>query len=132
MEMETDKEKEQKEDRGKGKEDELPEERKKWYEKDLILPPGGLPRDLMSGVIRVVDGKEYKLDDYINQACERNLTPLETNIYHAGNTDPYILPMPFRNLDYSTPFGRTILEALGKDPIATAIVEWLERACFVV
>jgi hypothetical protein len=101
------------------------DERAEWmrkYKKDLILPGGELPYDLISGVIRVVDGKEYKLDDYENQLMKRVVTPLETNIYHAGNTDPSFLPMPFRNLDYTTPYGRTILEALENDPIVTSVI----------
>jgi hypothetical protein len=36
----------------------------KEYTKDLIIPESGLPSDLISGIIRVVDGKQYRLDDY--------------------------------------------------------------------
>jgi hypothetical protein len=86
------------------------------YKKGLILPSGGLPDDLLAGVFRVVDGKQYKLDKHINQDVEK-LTPPKTNIYHTGNCDPsYLLPLPFRNLNYGTPFGKTILETLAKDP----------------
>jgi hypothetical protein len=70
-------------DKGKGREmDEEKERAKKewlsWYSRDLILPEGGLPDDYMTGVIRVVDGKQYQLDDYENQ--------LETSgIHPSGN-----------------------------------------------
>jgi hypothetical protein len=111
-------------DKGKGREmDEEKERAKKewlsWYSRDLILPEGGLPDDYMTGVIRVVDGKQYQLDDYENQLEHREFTPLEINIYHAGLVNPNELPAPFRQLDYSRPFGRAILEALKNDIIAT-------------
>jgi hypothetical protein len=111
-------------DKGKGREmDEEKEKAKKewlsWYSRDLILPEGGLPDDYMTGVIRVVDGKQYQLDDYENQLEHREFTPLEINIYHAGLVNPNELPAPFRQLDYSRPFGRAILEALKNDIIAT-------------
>jgi hypothetical protein len=113
-----------KQDKGKGREmDEEKEKAKKewlsWYSRDLILPEGGLPDDYMTGVIRVVDGKQYQLDDYENQLEHREFTPLEINIYHAGLVNPNELPAPFRQLDYSRPFGRAILEALKNDIIAT-------------
>jgi hypothetical protein len=95
---------------------------KEWirnYMKDLILPRGGLPKDLLTGVIRVVDGKYYHLDQYLEKAFEGELTPLETNIYHAGNTDPSLLPRPFQTIDYSTSFGKAFFNALAKDPTWT-------------
>jgi hypothetical protein len=90
-----------------------------WYSRDLILPERGLPDDYMTGVIRVVDGKQYQLDVDENQPENREFTPLEINIYHAGLVNPNELPAPFRQLDYSRPFGRAILEALKNDIIAT-------------
>jgi hypothetical protein len=38
--------------------------------RNLILPEGGLPNDLTSGIIRVVDGKHYHLDDYISRIVD--------------------------------------------------------------
>jgi hypothetical protein len=64
----------------------------------------------------VVDGKHYHLDQYLEKAFEEELTPLETNIYHAGNTDPSLLPRPFQTIDYSTSFGKAFFNALAKDP----------------
>jgi hypothetical protein len=113
-----------KQDKGKGREMDGEKEKAKkewlsWYSRDLILPEGGLPDDYMTGVIRVVDGKQYQLDDYENQLEHLEFTPLEINIYHAGLVNPNELPAPFRQLDYSRPFGRAILEALKNDIIAT-------------
>jgi hypothetical protein len=56
-------------DNGKGSEMDAEKERAKkewlsWYSRDLILPEGEQPDDYMTGVIRVVDGKQYQLDDY--------------------------------------------------------------------
>jgi hypothetical protein len=84
---------------GKGREMDKEKERAKkewlsWYSRDLILPEGGLPDDYMTGVIRVVDGKQYQLDDYENQLEHREFTPLEINIYHAGLVNPNELPAP--------------------------------------
>jgi hypothetical protein len=73
----------------------------------------------MTGVIRVVDGEQYQLDDYENQLENREFTPLEINIYHAGLVNPNELPAPFRPLDCSRPSGRANLEALKNDIIAT-------------
>jgi hypothetical protein len=111
-------------DKGKGREMDAEKESAKkewlsWYGRDLILPEGGLPDDYMTGVIRVVNGKQYQLDDYENQLENREFTPVEINIYHAGLVNPNELPAPFRQLDYSRPFGRAILEALKNDIIAT-------------
>jgi hypothetical protein len=113
-------------EKGKEQEVELEEPGKvmdeEWmrnYTKDLILPRAGLPKDLLTGVIRVVDGKHYHLDQYLEKAFEGELTPLEMNIYHAGNTDPSLLPRPFQTIDYSTSFGRAFFNALAKDPTWT-------------
>jgi hypothetical protein len=76
-----------------------------WYSRDLILPEGGLQDDYMTGVIRVVDGKQYQLDDYENQLENREFTPPEINIYQAGLVNHNELPAPFKQLDYSRPFG---------------------------
>ena len=85
---------EEKSDKGKGRE--MSKEEEEWlkiYKRDLIHPPGGLPTDGISGVIQVVNGREYKLDDYENQLMEKGeLSPLEKNIYHAGNTNLSFLP----------------------------------------
>jgi hypothetical protein len=67
----------------------------------------------------VVDGKHYHLDQYLEKAFEGNLTPLEMNIYHAGNTDPSLLPRPFQIIDYSTTFGKAFFNAQAKDPTWT-------------
>jgi hypothetical protein len=80
-------------DKGKGREMDAEKEKAKkewlsWYSRDLILPEGGLPDDYMTGVIRVVDGKQYQLDDYENQLENREFTRLEINIYHAGLVNP--------------------------------------------
>jgi transposase InsO family protein len=118
MEEEVEKEKEQEvelEEPGRV----MDEEWMRNYTKDLILPRGGLPKDLLTGVIRVVDGKHYHLDQYLEKAFEGELTPLETNIYHAGNTDPSLLPRPFQTIDYSTSFGKAFFNALAKDPTWT-------------
>lgn len=98
----------------------MKEEWLKNYTKDLILPRGGLPQDLLTGVVRVVDGKHYHLDQYLDKEMEGGMTPLEVNIYHAGNTDSSLLPKPFQNIDYSTAFGKAFFEALAKDPAWTA------------
>jgi hypothetical protein len=118
MEEEVEKEKEQEvelEEPGRV----MDEEWMRNYTKDLILPRGGLPKDLLTEVIRVVDGKHYHLDQYLEKAFEGKLTPLETNIYHAGNTDPSLLPRPFQTIDYSTSFGKAFFNALAKDPTWT-------------
>jgi hypothetical protein len=118
MEEEVEKEKEQEvelEEPGRV----MDEEWMRNYTKDLILPRGGLPKDLLTGVIRVVDGKHYHLDQYLEKAFEGELTPLETDIYHAGNTDPSLLPRPFQTIDYSTSFGKAFFNALAKDPTWT-------------
>jgi hypothetical protein len=118
MEEEVEKEKEQEvelEEPGRV----MDEEWMRNYTKDLILPRGGLPKDLLTGVIRVVDGKHYHLEQYLEKAFEGELTPLETNIYHAGNTDPSLLPRPFQTIDYSTSFGKAFFNALAKDPTWT-------------
>jgi hypothetical protein len=118
MEEEVEKEKEQEvelEEPGRV----MDEEWMRNYTKDLILPRGRLPKDLLTGVIRVVDGKHYHLDQYLEKAFEGELTPLETNIYHAGNTDPSLLPKPFQTIDYSTSFGKAFFNALAKDPMWT-------------
>ena len=108
---------EEKPDKGKGRE--MSREVKEWsrlYKRDLILPPEGWPTDGISGVIRVVNGSEYKLDNYENQLMEKGeLSPLEKNIYHAGNTNSSFLPPMFRRLDYSTLIENTILMALEND-----------------
>jgi hypothetical protein len=88
-------------DKGKGREMDAEKERAKeewlsWYSRDLILPEGGLPDDHITGVIRIVDGKQYQLDDYENQLENREFTPLEINIYDAGLVNPNELPAPFR------------------------------------
>jgi hypothetical protein len=111
-------------DKGKWREMDAEKERAKkewlsWYSRDLILTERGLPDDYMTGVIPVVDGKQYQLDDYENQLENREFTPLEINIYHAGLVKPNELSAPFRQLNYSRPFGRAILEALKNDIIAT-------------
>jgi hypothetical protein len=113
-----------KQDKGKGREmatekDKAKREYLSWHSRDLILSEGGLPDDDMTGVIRVVDGKQYQLDDYENQLENQEFTPLEFNIYSAELVNPNELPAPFRLLDYSRPFGRAILEALKNDIIAT-------------
>jgi hypothetical protein len=54
----------------------MDEEWMRNYTKDLILPRGGLPKDLLTGVIRVVDGKHYHLDQYPEKAFEEELTPV--------------------------------------------------------
>jgi hypothetical protein len=113
-----------KQDKAKGREMDAEKERAKeewlsWHSRDPILPEEGLPDDYMTGVIRVVDSKQYQLDDYENQLEHREFTPLEINIYHAGLVNPNELPAPFRQLDYGRPFGRAILEALKNDIIAT-------------
>jgi hypothetical protein len=91
------------------------EEWMKNYTKDLILLRGGLPTELLTGVIRVVDGKHYHLDQYLEKPFEGELTPLVTIIYQSGNTDPSLLPRPFQTIDYSTSFGRAFFNALAKD-----------------
>jgi hypothetical protein len=58
----------------------MDEEWMRNYTKDLILPKGGLPKDLLTEVIRVVNGKHYHLDQYLEKAFKEELTPLETNI----------------------------------------------------
>jgi hypothetical protein len=97
----------------------MDEEWMKNYMKDLILPRGGLPKDLPTGVIKVVDGKHYHLDQYLEKVFKKELTPLEKNIYHARNTEPFLLPRPFQTIDYSTSFGRACFNALAKDPTWT-------------
>jgi hypothetical protein len=82
-------------DKGKGREMDAEKESAKkewlsWYGRDLILPEGGLPDDYMTGVIRVVNGKQYQLDDYENQLENREFTPVEINIYHAGLVNPNV------------------------------------------
>jgi hypothetical protein len=76
-------------DKGKGREMDAEKERAKeewlsWYSRDLIIPEGGSPDDYITGVIRVVDGKQYQLGDYENQLEHREFTPLEINIYCDG------------------------------------------------
>jgi hypothetical protein len=80
----------------------------------------GKMSDLISGIIRVVDGKQYRLDDYASKMADEKLTPLEVNIYNAGHTDASQIPQPFRGLNYATPFGKAFFTALGKDPVWTA------------
>jgi transposase InsO family protein len=97
---------------------------KNWierYKEDLILPNGELPIDLVTGVIRQTkDGKQYKLDEFYKRERAPDLSPLECNIYHEGNTDPKEIPKPFRDLSYRTPFGEAFFKALAKDPIWTS------------
>jgi hypothetical protein len=113
-------------DKGKAVEEEMNEGKtfnEDWvkdYTKDLIIPESGLPSDLVSGIIRVVDGKQYRLDDYASKMADEKLTPLEVNIYNAGHTDASQIPQPFRGLNYTTPFGKAFFTALGKDPVWTA------------
>jgi hypothetical protein len=91
----------------------------KLVQQGLILSEGRLPDNYITGVIQVVDGKQYQLDDYENQLENWEFTALEINIYHAGLVNPNELPLPFRQLNYSRPFGRAILEAQKNDIIAT-------------
>jgi hypothetical protein len=98
-----------KQDKGKGREmDEEKERGKKegisWYNRDPILPEGGLSDNYMTGVIRVVDSKQYQLDDYENQLDNRICSPLGINIHHSGLVNSNELPAPFRQLNYSRPF----------------------------
>jgi hypothetical protein len=113
-------------DKGKAAEEEMNEGKtfnEDWvkdFTKDLIIPESGLPSDLVSGIIRVVDGKQYRLDDYASKMADEKLTPLEVNIYNAGHTDASQIPQPFRGLNNAAPFGKAFFTALGKDPVWTA------------
>jgi hypothetical protein len=84
-------------DKGKGREMDAEKDRAKkewlrWYSRDLILPEGGLPDDYMTGVIRVVDGKQYQLDDYQNQLENPEFTPLEIcNVRGRGSLSHYLV-----------------------------------------
>jgi transposase InsO family protein len=123
VEMESlDEEKEQQKGKQKEQEPELAEWKER-YMKDLTPPKDGWPTDMWTGVIRTVDDKEYRLDEYPDMERNGRYTPFEINVYNAGYADPSFLPAPFRMLDYSTPFGRTILKALENDPIATTVTE---------
>jgi hypothetical protein len=69
IEEEAEKEKEQEvelEEPGKP----MDKEWRRNYAKALILPSSGLPRNLITGHIRMVDGKQYHWDQYLQKAFQ--------------------------------------------------------------